>query len=148
MLRTVFSKLLELSVRFDITKHSDAALRGRESGLPLKLRGIGTGPQARFTRTEIDFGDVVLFDKKEAEVDLVNTVRRAVPVKMQMMAVNVSGSVLNKWELTLRGGTSIGPTADARVTQFNKTWTLLFGSGGHCCFILCQATKFDFSTPN
>lgn len=49
-------------------------LRCRENGLELQLHGVGTGPQAKFTRSELDFGEVVVFTQKSLDVDIVNTV--------------------------------------------------------------------------
>ncbi|KAL8270019.1 hypothetical protein Esti_006052 [Eimeria stiedai] len=47
-------------------------IAGREKGLRLALQGAGTGPQARFTARELDFGEVVVHTKKLVDVDLVN----------------------------------------------------------------------------
>ena len=45
-----------------------------EKGLRLQMRGVGTGPQARFTASELDFGEVVVHAQATADVQIVNTV--------------------------------------------------------------------------
>lgn len=41
----------------------------------MQLCGTGTGPQAKFTKAELDFGDVAVYTNKTLDVEIVNTVR-------------------------------------------------------------------------
>ena len=49
-------------------------MEDREKGLKLQLYGTGTGPQVKFTKAELDFGDVVVYTEKMLDVEIVNTV--------------------------------------------------------------------------
>ncbi|CDJ53112.1 hypothetical protein, conserved [Eimeria brunetti] len=48
-------------------------IAGRETGLKLQLHGTGTGPQVKFTKAELDFGDVVVYTEKVLDAEIVNT---------------------------------------------------------------------------
>ncbi|CDJ63525.1 Hydrocephalus-inducing protein like protein, related [Eimeria necatrix] len=57
------------------TYNSTAILNiiGREKSLKMQLCGTGTGPQAKFTKAELDFGDVAVYTNKTLDVEIVNT---------------------------------------------------------------------------
>ncbi|KAL8435591.1 hypothetical protein ACSSS7_002384 [Eimeria intestinalis] len=67
-----------------------------EESLRLALQGTGTGPQARFTTHELDFGEVIVHTNKLIDVDLVNLGDIAATFSMK----SLSGQLVSAKELS------------------------------------------------
>ncbi|OEH79817.1 hydrocephalus inducing related protein [Cyclospora cayetanensis] len=59
------------NIRIEFTPQQ--ATSYREKCLTLQLNGVGTGPQAKFTRAELNFGEIAVYSQKTLHVEIVNT---------------------------------------------------------------------------